>query len=108
MARGKPGRHLPILSTPADLNAAAKCDAADGFLPDVPHPRAAQTGDGLLDQVGLADFAHQLPSAVSGGHQQLAAIARALANDPPILVADEPTGNLDSHTAETVFQLFNS
>ena len=60
----------------------------------------------LLDQVGVADHAHKLPSAVSGGQQQRVAIARALANDPPILAADEPTGNLDSKTAESVFKLF--
>lgn len=62
----------------------------------------------LLDMVGLADFADNLPAAVSGGQQQTAAIARALANDPPILIADEPTGNLDSKTAEAVFELFSN
>ena len=60
----------------------------------------------LLEQVGMAEHARKLPSALSGGQQQRAAIARALANDPPILVADEPPGNLDSQTAEAVFQLF--
>jgi putative ABC transport system ATP-binding protein len=62
----------------------------------------------LLDQVGIADDAAQFPTAVAGGHQQRAAIARALANDPPIVVADEPTGNLDSRSAESVFRLFES
>ncbi len=62
----------------------------------------------LLDLVGLADEAHKLPGAVSGGQQQSAAIARALANDPPIIVADEPTGNLDAHTADSVYALFSS
>jgi ABC-type lipoprotein export system ATPase subunit len=60
----------------------------------------------LLEQVEMTENAHKLPSAISGGQQQRAAIARALANDPPILIADEPTGNLDSKTAEAVFQLF--
>jgi putative ABC transport system ATP-binding protein len=77
------------------------------FCLTYPIPERRERAMHLLEQVGLADFAHKLPSAVSGGYQQLAATARALANDPPILVADEPTGNLDSRTAETIFQLFN-
>ncbi len=60
----------------------------------------------LLRLVGLGDFAHKLPAAISGGQQQSAAIARALANDPPIIIADEPTGNLDSRTSDSVFQIF--
>jgi ABC-type lipoprotein export system ATPase subunit len=60
----------------------------------------------LLDLVGLRDQAQQLPRAVSRGQQQSAAIARALATDPPILVADEPTGNLDSRSAQVIIELF--
>ncbi len=61
----------------------------------------------LLELVELADHAHKLPTALSGGQQQRVAIARALSNDPPIVIADEPTGNLDSKTAESVFTLFH-
>ncbi len=60
----------------------------------------------LLEEVEMVDQAYKLPSALSGGQQQRVAIARALANDPAILAADEPTGNLDSKTADAVFGLF--
>jgi len=60
----------------------------------------------ILDQVGLADQAYKLPNTLSGGQQQRAAIARAMANDPPLLMGDEPTGNLDSKTSDRVFTLF--
>jgi len=61
----------------------------------------------LLDRVGIADQANKLPATLSGGQQQRAAIARALANDPALVVADEPTGNLDSRTADAVLQLLS-
>lgn len=60
----------------------------------------------LLEQVGLADQAQKLPNTLSGGQQQRAAIARALANDPALVMGDEPTGNLDSKSADKVFHLF--
>lgn len=60
----------------------------------------------LLRLVELEDQADKLPAYISGGQKQRVAIARSLANDPPIIVADEPTGSLDSVTAETIFEIF--
>ncbi|MGC9399861.1 MAG: ATP-binding cassette domain-containing protein [Anaerolineae bacterium] len=62
----------------------------------------------LLEMVGLAEHAHKMPGAVSGGQQQSAAIARALANDPPIIAADEPTGNLNSRAAARIYDIFET
>ncbi len=76
------------------------------FCNRYPSSERRQRAINLLDKVGIADQADKLPADLSGGQQQRAAIARALANDPPILVADEPTGNLDSMTSEVVLDLF--
>lgn len=91
---------LPTLSVLE--NVMLPMDFCNCFLPNERKRRALY----LLDLVEIADHADKLPSALSGGQQQRVAIARSLANDPPILVADEPTGNLDSKTADSIFLLF--
>jgi putative ABC transport system ATP-binding protein len=75
------------------------------FSRAVPKRERAEVARRNLDLVGLADRADNLPSELSGGQQQRVAIARALAADPPLLIGDEPTGNLDTHTADEMFEL---
>jgi putative ABC transport system ATP-binding protein len=91
---------LPTLT--AIENVLLPMDFCQTYSPRERPPRALQ----LLTQVDMADWAHHLPPTLSGGQQQSVAIARALANDPAIVAADEPTGNLDSKTAESVLALF--
>jgi putative ABC transport system ATP-binding protein len=93
---------LPTLT--AVENVMLPMDFCDERPPRERRPRALE----LLAQAGVADQADKLPASLSGGQQQRVAIARALANEPAVVLADEPTGNLDSTTARSVLELFGA
>ena len=91
---------LPELSGEANVLLAGRVRGA--------HPEAARRGRDLIDRLGLRDVADSLPSRLSGGEQQRFAIARALVNDPAVLLADEPTGNLDVEAGAEVLRLLRA
>jgi ABC-type lipoprotein export system ATPase subunit len=91
---------LPELSGEANVLLAGRVRGA--------HPDAAERGRGLIDRLGLRDVAGSLPHQLSGGEQQRFAIARALVNDPAVLLADEPTGNLDAESGTEVLRLLRA
>jgi len=78
------------------------------FSKRIPSSKKQARAMSLLVKVGMEAHAQKFPAALSGGEQQRVAIARALANDPDIIFADEPTGNLDSHTADDIFSVLKS
>lgn len=77
-------------------------DFIGSYYPNLSKQKALE----LLERVEIGEHAYKIPAHISGGQKQRVAIARALVNDPPLIIADEPTGNLDSVTAETIYQIF--
>jgi len=104
------GEHIGIIYQSFELmptlsvveNVMLPPDFLGAYQPRVSKKRALE----LLELVEIADHAYKIPAHISGGQKQRVAIARALVNDPHLIIADEPTGNLDSVTAETIFQIF--
>jgi len=104
------GEHIGIIYQSFELmptlslveNVMLPPDFLGAYQPTVSKKRALE----LLETVEIADHAYKIPAHISGGQKQRVAIARALINDPHLIIADEPTGNLDSVTAETIFQIF--
>ena len=77
-------------------------DFSGDYRPALSKERALE----LLELVEIAEHAYKIPAHISGGQKQRVAIARALVNDPAVIIADEPTGNLDTVTANTIFSIF--
>ena len=92
---------LPMLSLRDNITLAM--DFCGQYRPG----KSEQKAMALLEEVELAEHAHKPPAYISGGQKQRVAIARALANDPAVILADEPTGRLDSATAETIYEIFD-
>ena len=92
---------LPELSIRENVMIAARLNGTSA-------KEAAEKTDSLLNKVGLSHRCHHRPAELSGGEQQRAAVARALINDPALLLADEPTGNLDEETGNAIMELFCS